>query len=1001
MDSIAKVFSIFTILVVVIFLLPVIYYMFKKKTDFGVFLGITSIYSGIAVLAYATSLLRNIEAHYLYAMVMSTLYFTSIDCLLLFFVLAAVAYTKSANAFVKSILIIITALCVVDLGMLWANCFCSANNQFCVSLSWVEEHPTIPIYSTKWPWFFHLSHAYCMVIVATLLFLNKAHHVPKGYRRQYIAPIIALLFIVLVNVVFLAIQTNNTESLVMIDVSTLAYPAGMWGVYYAIFTYPNKVMVARFKNRIVDNGFNGIIGFDWENKLFVVNDRAKMYFPELEKHKGKEIHYLAKLTGLSILESNSRVCQCFTTDSNGYPISLRCDYIVDKNKDRKVLSKTFYLQDISPETDPLTGFQMEEAFHHTNETRDHVAMNPKAVVLFDIRGLGMINAARGHDGGDRVIKHLAESLSSNFPKDTYFIKGNGGTIYAITISLSVIGVKNVASDIVKNFNDADLDFAVLPFNPNEPIKTTMGKLQSAVQNEKLLNSKSSKSNMIASLLKALEETDIDTEAHVKRTTINAEKLGKRLGLFDYDLSRLKLLTVLHDIGKIAIPLEILNKPGKLTEQEFEIMKTHTIKGYEIAKSNKALVDIALDIRQHHERWDGKGYPDGLAKESISYLARIVSVVDSFDAMTNNRIYRKALTWDEAKEEMRRSAGTQFDPRVVSEFLAMLDEEVHIESTSDKKEQKVLDISLANVPVNRNVFPMTSGKYITDENDEITEVDEGFTAITGYTMEDCKNRKLNQQDLIPEDDLVEYVAAVQKQFATGTDVVLLEHRIVKKDGSNIYVYCLGRRHFETFSKKIMNEITIVECSLTHAARLVAEREKERAAAQRESWERRYRKDGLTGLLAHNAFENDVANVLLHERGKLLFMMFDLDGFKLYNDTYGHKAGDEYLILAANHLATSIRKEDLCCRLGGDEFAAVIRFDENDNIQSIKDRAKTLLDQINDSFTLVSKSFCKFSCGVSLSGPAFNAFDKLYIDADKALYESKTREKGTISYGSSFQ
>ena len=130
---------------------------------------------------------------------------------------------------------------------------------------------------------------------------------------------------------------------------------------------------------------------------------------------------------------------------------------------------------------------------------------------------------------------------------------------------------------------------------------------------------------------------------------------------------------LHDIGKMFIPPEILNKPSSLNEDEWEVLKTHTIKGKNIALSSPLFKDIADEILHHHERWDGMGYPDGLSKETIPLLSRIVSVVDSFDAMISDRPYRKRMSVNEAIEELKRNSGTQFDPRVVSEFIPLVED----------------------------------------------------------------------------------------------------------------------------------------------------------------------------------------------------------------------------------------------------------------------------------------------------------------------------------------
>lgn len=154
---------------------------------------------------------------------------------------------------------------------------------------------------------------------------------------------------------------------------------------------------------------------------------------------------------------------------------------------------------------------------------------------------------------------------------------------------------------------------------------------------------------------------------------------------------MSLLCLLHDIGKIGVPLEILNKPGKLSDEEWEILRSHTEKGYVIANSNHELKGIAEEIRHHHERWDGSGYPDGLSGESIPLLSRIIAVVDAYDAMINNRSYKSAISVSSAMEELEQCAGSQFDPFIVSEFLLMLKENpvtmAENESDIEKSEDK--------------------------------------------------------------------------------------------------------------------------------------------------------------------------------------------------------------------------------------------------------------------------------------------------------------------------
>jgi len=141
-----------------------------------------------------------------------------------------------------------------------------------------------------------------------------------------------------------------------------------------------------------------------------------------------------------------------------------------------------------------------------------------------------------------------------------------------------------------------------------------------------------------------------------------------MGIQAFEIANLKLLSLLHDIGKTGIPESILLKPGKLDEDEFSIMQKHCEIGYRISNTMPELVPIAEGVLCHHERWDGKGYPQGLVGANIPIMSRIVAVLDTYDAMTNDRPYRKALSKHEAIEEIKCCSGTQFDPEVVNVFF---------------------------------------------------------------------------------------------------------------------------------------------------------------------------------------------------------------------------------------------------------------------------------------------------------------------------------------------
>lgn len=189
---------------------------------------------------------------------------------------------------------------------------------------------------------------------------------------------------------------------------------------------------------------------------------------------------------------------------------------------------------------------------------------------------------------------------------------------------------------------------------------------------------------IEALAVAINAKDEVTHEHVLRVQIYAAGVARMLGCNDLDVEALRAGALLHDIGKIAVPDYILNKPGKLTAAEFEKMKMHTIAGAQILGRVEFPYPIVPVVRHHHERWDGRGYPDGLSNENIPLTARILSVVDCFDAVREDRQYRRGLTRDEAIALIMEGSGTQYDPRVVGTFVANLPIfEAEIQAMRDK------------------------------------------------------------------------------------------------------------------------------------------------------------------------------------------------------------------------------------------------------------------------------------------------------------------------------
>jgi len=221
---------------------------------------------------------------------------------------------------------------------------------------------------------------------------------------------------------------------------------------------------------------------------------------------------------------------------------------------------------------------------------------------------------------------------------------------------------------IRGFEAGVDDFLHRPINSVELLARVRCLVRTKRLNDELVNVE----NAIIALATAIEAKDPYTEGHVDRVANYALILGKEAGLAPWELQALRKAAILHDVGKIGIDESILLKPGSLTAEEFNQLKTHSVIGERICRplgQNRLILEVIL---HHHERYDGKGYPDGLAGEDIPIAARIMAVVDAYDALTSDRPYRAQRSQEQAVEILKQEAGKQFDPKLATAFISLLE-----------------------------------------------------------------------------------------------------------------------------------------------------------------------------------------------------------------------------------------------------------------------------------------------------------------------------------------
>jgi diguanylate cyclase (GGDEF)-like protein/putative nucleotidyltransferase with HDIG domain len=544
------------------------------------------------------------------------------------------------------------------------------------------------------------------------------------------------------------------------------------------------------------------------------------------------------------------------------------------------------------------------------------------------------------------------------------------------------------------------------------------------------------------LATAIDAKDQTTHCHVRRVQIYAAGMGEVLGLASDEIAALKAGALLHDIGKLAVPAHIINKPGRLTPAEFEKMKIHTTVGAQILSRVDFPYSVTPIVRHHHEQWDGLGYPDGLREEQIPITARIISVVDCFDSVREDRPFRRGMTRDEAIAFLLRGSGTHFDPNVVELFIKHLPRfEAQIAAAGLPQQ---LPPNEASAPFSLNEVDMAQtrerGSFMA--YDQIKSAHQEVYAMyeiarTFGSSLDVRNTvealvdKVGQ--VVPFDTCAVYLYDEAKGYAVLAHVVgrnanILAARCVAP-GSGVTGFALANRtainelhpsldfagleierEYRSMAslplfkdEMLLGALSVYSADLEQytddhmrlletVTRLASDALSN--AVHHAEAESNALTDPLTGL--PNAryialrFDEEVSRARRSGR-PFQVVMLDLDDFKLVNDTFGHKVGDKMLREMGRIIQGQLREYDFLARYAGDEFVAIVQELVGNQVEDLRHRIETAVSDFSLRVRGRGEARVGISVGTATYGTDGETLDQLLVAADQAMYRDKSAHK----------
>ena len=544
------------------------------------------------------------------------------------------------------------------------------------------------------------------------------------------------------------------------------------------------------------------------------------------------------------------------------------------------------------------------------------------------------------------------------------------------------------------------------------------------------------------LATAIDAKDQTTHCHVRRVQIYAAGLGEVLGLSKAEIAALKAGALLHDIGKLAVPAHIINKPGRLTPAEFEKMKVHTTVGAQILSRVDFPYPVTPIVRHHHEQWDGLGYPDGLKGEQIPITARIISVVDCFDSVREDRPFRRGMTRDEAIAFLLRGSGNHFDPNVVELFIKHLprfESQIaaaglpqQLPSNEAHEPFALTEVDMAQTrergaymaydqikSAHQEVYALyeiarTFGSSLDVRNTVEVLVDKvghvvPFDTCVVYLYDEVKGhatpahvagrnaQALATRCVAPGEGVTGFALAnrspvnqlhpsldfagleIEREYRSMASLPLFKDEMLL---GALSVYSTELEQYTDDHMRLLETVTRLASDALSNAMHHAEAESNALT------------DPLTGL--PNArymalrFDEEASRARRNAR-PFQVVMLDLDDFKIVNDTFGHKVGDKMLREMGRIIQTQLREYDFLARYAGDEFVAIVQELVGNQVEDLRSRIETAVSEFSLHVRGGGQARVGISVGTATYGVEGETLDQLLVAADQAMYRAKSSHK----------